>query len=343
MRNPFRREKRETDLTALLIQQLQSNASGESVEAGIAAVEVAAGLWSRAFASARVEPVSPATAALTPGILAAVGRALVLSGELVLEIEVDDAGELVLSPVGSWNVSGGPRRSSWIYEVTRHGPSGSFSRTLAASRVVHLQWSFEPSRPWAGRGPLQSSSTTVALARMLEFRLFQEAGAKVGTLLPVPSVDRELQADINALTGRTVLVRSTSDSWVEGGPPPRGDDYRTARLGMNPPATLNELRTSLAEHVLAACGVPVPILGRSDGTLARESWRQFLHGSVEPLARIAAEEIGRKLDVDGLTFKFDALRASDVQGRARAFAGMVGAGLSVDDAARIAGLIDDGE
>ena len=166
---------------------------------------------------------------------------------------------------------------------------------------------------------------------MLELRLQQEAGARVGTLLPVPSVDGGLQGDINALSGKAVLVRSTSGNYDMGGPAPR-DDYRAVRLGANPPPTLNELRGSLAEHVLAACGVPVSALGRADGTLARESWRQFLHGSVEPLARIAAEEIGRKLDVDGLTFKFDALRASDVQGRARAFAGMVGAGLSVDDA-----------
>ena len=182
-----KRERRDADMTALLIQQLQSNASGESVEAGIAAVEIATGLWGRAFASARIEPENERTRALTPGLLAMLGRSLVTPGEAVLEIGVED-GQLVLSPVGTWSVAGGPMRSTWLYEATQHGPSGSYSRTLDASRVVHLQYSFEPSRPWDGRGPLAASSTTVALAKVLELRLQQEAGARVGTLLPVPTV-----------------------------------------------------------------------------------------------------------------------------------------------------------
>ena len=338
---PFKRETREDDVTARLVAQLEADAGGANVAAGIAAVEVATGLWGRAFASARVEPENDRTAALTPALLSMIGRSLVSPGETVMEITMD-GGELVLAPAGTWSITGGPLRSSWTYQTTLAGPSGVYTRTLTGDRVLHIQYSFEASRPWDGRGPLQSSSTTVALARMLELRLLQEAGARVGTLLPVPSVDAGLQGDINGLSGKAVLVRSTSGNYDMGGPAPRGD-FEPRRLGANPPPTLNELRGSLAEHVLAACGVPVAALGRADGTLARETWRQFLHGSVEPVARIAAEEIGRKLDVDGLTFKFDALRASDVQGRARAFAGMVGAGLSVDDAARIAGLIDDGE
>ena len=215
---PWKRETRATDMTALLIQQLQSNASGENVEAGIAAIETAVGLWGRAFASARVEPDTPVTRALTPGLLGLVGRSLVSPGDLVLELEVEE-GELVLQPVGTWSVVGGPTRSSWVYEATQHGPSGSFSRTLDGSRVVHLQYSYRPSRPWHGRGPLAESATTVALAKMLELRLHQEAGARVGTLLPVPSVDAGLQTDINALSGKAVLVRSTSGNWDQGGQP----------------------------------------------------------------------------------------------------------------------------
>ncbi len=337
---PFgNRERREADMTALLIQQLQSNASGESVEAGIAAVEVAVGLWGRAFASARIEPENDRTAALTPGLLAMLGRSLVTPGEAVLEITMD-GGELVLAPVGTWSIAGGPMRSSWLYESTQHGPGGVFSRTLDGSRVVHIQYAYSPSRPWAGVGPLAVSSTTVALAKVLELRLQQEAGARVGSLIPVPQVDMGLQTDLNGLSGKAVLVKSTSSGWDQGGAPPR-EDFRSIRLGANPPPTLNDLRGSLAEHVLAACGVPVALLGRSDGTLLRESWREFLHGSVEPVARIAAHELGRKLDVPDLAFKFDALRASDVQGRARAFGSLVTAGMPPEQAAIVAGLEDE--
>ena len=249
-----------------------------------------------------------------------------------MEIEVDQ-GELVLSPVGTWSVEGGPIRSSWVYEATQHGPSGSFSRTLDGSRVAHIQYSFEPARPWDGRGPLKAFSTTVALAKMLELRLLQEAGARVGTLLPVPSVDAGLQGDINALAGKAVLVRSTSGNWDQGGPAQR-DEYMPRRLGANPPPTLHDLRGGLAEHVFACCGVPVALLGRSDGTLLREAWRQYIFGAVESVARIAAHELGRKLDVEGLAFRFDALRASDVQGRARAVGSLVQAEI-------VAGIGDD--
>lgn len=43
----------------------------------IAAAEIAAGLWGRAFASARVEPDTLATRAITPATLELVGRELV--------------------------------------------------------------------------------------------------------------------------------------------------------------------------------------------------------------------------------------------------------------------------
>ena len=112
---------------------------------------------------------------------------------------------------------------------------------LDGSRVAHIQYSFEPSQPWDGRAPLKASSTTVALAKMLELRLLQEAGARVGTLLPVPSVDAGLQGDINALAGKAVPVRSTSGNWDQGGPAQR-DEYMPRRLGANSPPTLHDLR-----------------------------------------------------------------------------------------------------
>ena len=47
----------------------------------IAAADVAAGQWSRAFASAVVAPATAATAALTPDVLALIGRELLRRGE----------------------------------------------------------------------------------------------------------------------------------------------------------------------------------------------------------------------------------------------------------------------
>ena len=331
-------ERRAADYTALVLAQLQDNASGSAIDAAVAAMEVAVGLWGRAMATAKVTPETPATAALTPSVLLQIGRSLMLPGEIVMEIVMDD-GELVLLPASSWNIAGGPARSSWVYECTLSGPSGTETRTLAGNRVVHVQYAKSTARPWEGCGPLSQSSTTAQLAKSLELRLTQEVGMKVGAVLPMPQgAISGLQADIDALKGKSILVPSTAGNWDQGADGAPRAEWTPRRLGANPPPALVDLRTSVAEHVLAACGVPPALLGRSDGTLARESWRQFLHGAVRPISEVIAEELADKLEEPGLSFSFDALQASDVQGRARAFGSLVQAGMDPAQAEIVAGL-----
>ena len=81
----------------------------------------------------------------------------------------------------------------------------------------------------------------------------------------------------------------------------------------------------------------------SDGTAAREAWRQALFGVIAPLGRILHAEIRAKIH-DGISLSWDELRASDLSGRARAFQSMVTAGMDVSKAAALAGLMepDDG-
>ena len=102
---PFKMERREVNYTELVLQALASSAGGSNLEAAVAAVEVAVGLWGRAMASATVTPETPATRALTPSVLASIGRGLILPGSVLFEIVVDD-GELYLQPAGTWNISG---------------------------------------------------------------------------------------------------------------------------------------------------------------------------------------------------------------------------------------------
>ena len=93
------------------------------------------------------------------------------------------------------------------------------------------------------------------------------------------------------------------------------------------------------DAMLAACGVPPALYGRGgDAAGRREAWRQYLHGSVTPVAELIVEELRTKLEVDGLTVTFDDLYASDLQGRARALQSMVKAGVPLEDARRLAGL-----
>ena len=335
---PFGKVERRNAYADAVLAMLLNSANGEDIEAAVAAVEVVTGLWGRALASAKVTPETPATAALTPAILASIGRSLMAPGEAVFEIIVED-GELQLQPVGNWSIEGGPSRLSWEYLVMLSGPSGMETRRLTRARVVHVMYSNDPSRPWKGCGPLSRASTTVAMASSLERRLQQEVSMRVGAVLPMPEGQiSALQADINALKGNSLLVPSTSSGWDQGTAAAPREDWQPRRLGADPPEALVALRSGAAEHILAACGIPVPLLGRSDGTLLREAWRQFLHASVRPVAEIIAEELAEKLDTPDLAFNFDALQASDVQGRARAFGSLVTAGMAPEQAEIVAGL-----
>ena len=66
---------------------------------------------------------------------------------------------------------------------------------------------------------------------------------------------------------------------------------------------------------------------------AGSSW-----GSVEPLLAIVGEEVEAKLDVQ-VSFDLSALWAQDLAGRASSFKAMVVAGMALDKAAALSGLM----
>ena len=84
---------------------------------------------------------------------------------------------------------------------------------------------------------------------------------------------------------------------------------------------------------------PALVAARGTGTALRESFRQVLHGLVRPLGALLAEELQAKLDPDA-ALSFDALRAGDITGSARALGSLVKAGLTPQAAAAIVGLDD---
>ena len=77
-----------------------SYASGTAaVATAVAAVEIAAGVWSRALALATVTPQTDRTRAITPAILELAGRTLARRGQVVFDLEVDAGGALALIAV----------------------------------------------------------------------------------------------------------------------------------------------------------------------------------------------------------------------------------------------------
>ena len=332
------RETRASTYGDAVIAQLLEGAGGDAdIPAhSTAAEEVAAGLWARAFASAHVEPDTPATRALTPDVLAQIGRQLLFPGESLWEIRVE-SGRVVLDNANAYDIAGS---REWLYRLTFAYPSGMITRTLPADRVVHVRYSTNAIEPWKGVGPFQKASTTLRVGSRLETRLGDESGARAGYLVPVPQVDPELQGDLNKLKGKTVLVQSTASGWNQG-EAPKGD-FEPRRLGFSPPATIEPLRDGVSRSILAAAGVPPAMLGGNvNGTLLRESYRQFLHSTISPVARIMTGEFRLKLDTPELTLSFNDLMAGDIAGRARAFQSLVGGGMEIERAATLSGLLTE--
>ena len=344
MRWPWQRatEDRASSYTDAITEYLLSAAGAKTESRAVAAVELAAGLWSRAFASADVEPDTIATRALTPYVLAAIGRRLVTMGEAVFELRVE-LDRLRLVEASTWTITGGPDPETWAYELNIPGPSASALRTLPAQAVAHVMYERDRNEPWRGLSPLHGSQVSVSLLARVETRLREEAGTPGGYLLPMPDPksSSKLVKDIQALSGGLVGVESMTDGWDQGrqaGTSSR-DQWQPRRLGFNPPEVAVVLRDSTAREVLAACGVPVSLLGDGDGTLLRESRRSFLHDTVQPLARIVAQTLGEALDTPDLALNFDRLMASDLAGRARAFGSMVQGGMDPARAAALSGLV----
>ena len=84
---------------------LISNAGGTSLRGVPAAIEICAGFWGRAFATARVTPTNARTAGLNAGTLAAIGRRLLMRGQYVAELQVR-GGVVHLVEAQQWDVVG---------------------------------------------------------------------------------------------------------------------------------------------------------------------------------------------------------------------------------------------
>ena len=337
---PWGKVERRESATDAIVEALISQAGGSSMPPSVealGAVEAAAGLWSRAFASATVEPQTPATASLTPSVLAAIGRGLAVRGEAVFALDVN--GVLQLTQAASWKVSGGVRPETWTYAVELPLPSGRVvKRTLPAEAVLHLRYSTRPAKPWAGISPLGMADETRALATWIERRLAEETSTATSYVLPLPEgadVD-QLKSDIKGGRGKLHIVDTTAAAWGDGPASAPRADWKSNRLGADPPESLAKLRGDVRGDVLAAFGVPNLVFG--SGGSAREAYRQFLASTITPIAKIVVEELADKLDTPALALDFTELRAADIAGRARAYGVLINAGYDPAEAASVTGL-----
>lgn len=325
---PFR-ENRES-FTDQAIAQAEARAEGSVKSRLQGAIEGCCGLWERGMVSAECERLSPAQMAL-------LGRSLLHTGQVVF---VREAGRIT-SAASTIDVRGkGADPNKWTYRLDLPAPSTTRSVSKSGADVLHVRIGSTTERPWEGCSPLANASATASILAALEQSMDAEAGGPVGNLLPVPSLKRvgRLQADIQKLAGKTVLVESVAAGYGEGAAARPRKDHEPQRLGPSWPDAEIEGRRDVERSVAAACGVPALLIGLDGGagSDAREAWRQFVFSTLQPVARLLESELERI----GLPAKvsFERLAASDLSARSRAFQALTGGGMDAQRAAQIAGF-----
>ena len=288
---------------------------------GLAALEAAAGFFRRAFQSAEIEGDPSGT--LTPAILGHIAGQLIRRGQSLLEIRPDR-----LAAAGFWYWTGSSDPSTWSALITHDGPTDQTTRTVMFEDLIFCRYSYDPRTPWIGVGPLQYARRTGELAARLEASLADEAGAATGMILPFPERSLPEGGDDPEFNPLTTLTKQLAGlrgglalaETVAGGHGDRSGapqtDWVQRRLGPVFGDAQVELRKSVNASIYEACGVPMSIVDPASAASNREGFRQFLFGSVLPLARIIEGELTAKLGGE-IKLSFKRLMASDVRGRAR--------------------------
>ena len=329
----------EQSYTDRAIEDLVNRASGAGYGA-LGVVEIAAGLWERALASATFQPVNNTLAGLTPGLLAVIGRALALRGNLVCRIRVEGL-TVKLDAASDYDIQGaGPDSDEWLYRLSLPGPSDTVTVLLPAASVLHFRCGVAESQPWRGVPPLMQSRTTAGLAGKVESALTGEVSIPVGRLA--------------ITTGKTATFLSflkrggyylSGEVVSRGLPQEPSTRVAPQRYGPQVDAATQSLRGDVVRDILGVFGVPPALFAeRGDGAGQREAWRRFWLGTVQPLAVQIQQEVRAKLD-PGATVTLEALRAGDEDGRSRAtmrraqaFKTLKEAGIETGEARRLAGL-----
>ena len=274
-------------------------------------------------------------------IMESIGRDMITCGECVVFPE-----SVTWARASSFDVMGRTADElGWRYRAEVAAPDGNYQRVLSGSQVAHCRYSTDPNRPWEGVGPLQRATLAATLHSNMEQRTGEEAGANVGSVIPLPVDGQDptvsaLKSDIKNLKGQAAFVETTSGGMGQGAAASPQSDWKQMRIGAQFTAQTEGMFRASQLAVVAACGVPVELLTAADGTGQREAWRRALHGTIAPLGRIVEAQL-TKVAKGPVRLSFTALKASDIASRARAFQNLVNSGLSLDEAAAASGILAD--
>ena len=188
-----RRRKRQADTTnysELFLSLLNANANAQTSSANAtAAMEIAAGLYARALASAELLPGGdPRTRAVNAEIRAHIGRDLMLYGESIYLIDTT-GGRVRLVRASAADIhdtaNGGLRYRLDIASATRHRSVWADGRA-----VLHFKINESPKDPTRGLSPFVVAGNTARLCGGVERLLGNEILGASGYIIPIPKAGR---------------------------------------------------------------------------------------------------------------------------------------------------------
>ena len=322
MRNPFRRQDRES-VTQQLLSEWQDHLSTGNVDdvRRTAVGEIVAREYEAALAESTCN-----YAGLDAEARARIGRSLATTGNSVWLITVG-AEDVTIAEAATWDIAGDTDNpNQWMYQLTMPRPSGDHSEIVSGASVLHFRYSTDPRAPWRGISPLTRMVESSRALGGSEARVADELEAIVNFPLPVPQQTtgantdalKKLAQGLQTQRGKTLVVTSMSSGWGEGMSGRVAREWEPRRTGGNPPATIQGLRHDLLRSALAAAGIPPPMVGMGISDLATPAhWRQsWLDTTVEPMLLRIANEATAKLNTD-VTFELPQVRDLELM-RARA-------------------------
>ena len=287
-------------------------------------------------------PPSALTDTLSPSLLRSYASTMLLRGEFVALVDIDDDGVLGLVQAHEVEVGGSWRPSSWVYRLRIPRPGGEdVVRRSPAAGVIHVKWNEKSSSPWLGRSPLESAGLTSGQLANIERSLGHDASIPTGALLAVPDAASKTQVAqaknaISSGKGGLSLLETTSSGWGKGGDAKPAKDLQQIRFGGEVPQTNVQLRDSSAAAVMACLGLNRRMFD-GDGSSAESAYLLLVTGVCQTLCSLLEREVEDKLEIP-VQFDLSPAHAADIRGLGRAIGAMVNAGMSLADAQEAAGL-----
>ena len=291
------------DYTDQRLAAMYNAVTGAVVTGGVAAIEAVSGRVSRLMETAHVSGGPRAEQALTPTVLAMIGRSLIEWGESLhfLKYRMGAAGpEFYLVPAQhEWTVLGGSDPEEWIVDGTLTGAQTVCERSAPRAAWLHVIRDADPDYPWRGVSPLQRAAVSSQLVRMAEDALVTELSMPTKAMLPMPqgaNVDTDtLRSDFQNKAYQVIFPTTTTAGFGAGRGSAPLTDWKPHRLKPMPDEALVTLADNATARVVASLGAHPAIMGGGggNGSVDREAGRQMRKMIMQPMARLIEENAWR--------------------------------------------------